>query len=472
MIDPQAIAQQIKGLSQDSRKIKPGYLFAALPGSNVDGRDFIPQAIDAGASMVLSSENVDGVETVLDDNPRKVYAQIAAAFYKDQPETILAVTGTNGKTSVVSFVEQILKSLGANAESLGTLKGSMTTPDAADLHAHLADLQGRGVTHLAMEASSHGLDQYRLDGVKLSAAAFTNLSHDHLDYHGTEERYLEAKSRLFGDLLPEGGVAVLNADIPQFETLQAVCEKRGIRVMSYGRNAKDIKILSLKPTERGQSIELGVLGAHKDINLPLVGEFQTMNALCALGLVLAVMPERLADALNALEKLKGVRGRLEPVSGHPENVGIYVDYAHTPDALENVLNALKPHTANKLICVFGCGGDRDKTKRPEMGEVATRLADTVIVTDDNPRSETPETILQEILQAAPNAIEIGSRREAIRAAVKMAQSGDVLVVAGKGHEQGQTFADRTEDFDDVHEVKTAIELMFQTPEKERVEGAP
>lgn len=477
MIDPQTIAQSIKGLSQDSRAIQSGYLFAALPGTKVDGRDFISAAIEKGATSVLAPKDTtlsqQGVELYTDDNPRQAYAHIASAFYNAQPGSVVAVTGTNGKTSVVSFVEQIFKAIGENAESLGTLKGSMTTPDAAVLHKQLASLAESGVTHLALEASSHGLDQCRLDGVKLTAAAFTNLSHDHLDYHGDEKTYFKAKARLFSELLPESGTAVLNADVKQFDVLKAMCEQRGVKVISYGRKGHDIKILSLKPTAQGQQIELGVMGAHKDVTLPLVGEFQAMNALCALGLVLAVSPDSLAPASSALETLGGVRGRLESVQGHPGRCGIYVDYAHTPDALENVLTAIRPHTDGKLLCVFGCGGDRDKTKRPEMGEAAERLADTVIVTDDNPRSEEPQSIRAEILAATKNAIEIPGRREAIRAAVKMLQSGDVLVIAGKGHEQGQVFADRTEDFDDVHETKKAIDLLTQTPENENTaKGAP
>ncbi len=477
MTDPQAIAQSIKGLSQDSRAIEAGYLFAALPGTKVDGRDFIPAAIEKGATSVLAPKDTtleqQGVTLYTDENPRQAYARIASAFYKEQPEHIVAVTGTNGKTSVVSFVEQIFKVIGKRAESLGTLKGSMTTPDAAALHEQLAVLAKDGVTHLALEASSHGLDQCRLDGVKLSAAAFTNLSHDHLDYHGDEKTYFKAKARLFSELIPESGTAVLNADVKEYEALKTMCEQRGIKVISYGRKGHDIKILSLKPTAQGQQIELGVMGAHKDITLPLVGEFQAMNALCALGLVLAINSESTASAASALENLNGVRGRLESVQGHPEQCGIYVDYAHTPDALENVLTALRPHTDGKLLCVFGCGGDRDKTKRPEMGEVAERLADTAVVTDDNPRSEEPQSIRTEILAATKNAIEIPGRREAIRAAVKMLQGGDVLVIAGKGHEQGQVFADRTEDFDDVHETKKAIDLLTQTPEIENTaKGAP
>lgn len=472
---------KLKGLTADSRAVKQGYLFAALPGSRTDGRHYIDDAIRAGARVILTSKNPslhgssvqsqdytheacdDDVKFIFDQNPRKAFAHLAAEFYARQPEHIVAVTGTNGKTSVVTFVEQLWKSAGIKAESLGTLKGGMTTPDPVSLHAHLADFTGAGITHLAMEASSHGLDQFRLDGVTLEAAGFTNLSHDHLDYHGDMGSYLQSKARLFAEVLPEGGVAVLNADVPEFERLNAICAERGIKTISYGRKGHDLKLLSLKPTPQGQDMELGLMGAHKDVHLPLVGEFQAMNALCALGLVLAKDPARKEDYSEALEKLQGAPGRLQRIPSHPKGA-VYVDYAHTPDALENILTALRPHTKGKLACVFGCGGDRDKDKRPVMGAIAASHADRTIVTDDNPRGEVPENIRAQILTGAPGAREIADRREAIKQAVSELETGDVLVIAGKGHEQGQIFADRTEHFDDAEEAGKAIAYLKNTNE--------
>ena len=459
----------LKGITQDSRAVKQGYLFAAFPGKKSDGRDFIPTAIEHGAVAVLAPEGTDlpagakNVELITDQNPRQAFAKLAAEFYDAQPENIVAVTGTNGKTSVVTFVEQLWKTAGHKASSMGTIKGAMTTPDPVKLHGELADLAAAGVTHLAMEASSHGLDQYRLDGVKVEAAGFTNLSHDHLDYHGNFDAYYEAKARLFSEILkPDSDnpkYAIINADSPEFGRLESLCLEHGVKVMSYGYKGKDLKLLSVKPTTHGQQLELGILGTHKDLILPLVGEFQAMNALCALGLVLAQDPENKGHYIEALENIQGARGRLQLVSGHPKDAAVYVDYAHTPDALEHVLKALRPHTQGKLVCVFGCGGDRDKAKRPVMGDIAGRLADTVIVTDDNPRGENPADIRAAILRTASEAQEIGDRRKAIGHGVQSLEAGDVLIIAGKGHEQGQVFADRTDHFDDVEEAGAAIESL-------------
>lgn len=456
----------LKGVTQDSRQVKRGYLFAALPGTKVDGRDYIQAAIDHGATAVLAPEGVglpdgvSGVELITDANPRKKLAEIASEFYARQPENIIAVTGTNGKTSVVTFAEQLMKAAGHKATSLGTLKGKMTTPDPVSLHAELADLSAAGITHLALEASSHGLDQYRLDGVKIKAAGFTNLSHDHLDYHDTMEAYFAAKSRLFSEVLPSGAHAHINADLEQSEALVKICEERRLNITTYGRKGKEFKILDVKPLAHGQRVELGILGVHKDITLPLVGEFQVMNALCALGLVIAQDPDHRTQYIQAMEKLEGAAGRLQLVPNHPKGA-VYVDYAHTPDALENVLKALKPHTEGKLVCVFGCGGDRDKAKRPVMGSIASTYADTVIVTDDNPRGENPADIRAQILATAGHAQEIDDRRQAIGTAIQKLDVGDVLIIAGKGHEQGQIFADHTDPFDDVSEAKQAIESLNQ-----------
>lgn len=456
---------EITGLTADSRAVEPGFLFAALPGSTVDGRDFIDTAIANGAAAILAP---DGTETsnsatalITSTDARAALAHMAAAFYGDQPETIAAVTGTNGKTSVAHFARQIWSMLGHQAVSLGTLglqmpdgsvKPSLTTPDPVTLHADLANLARDGVDHVVMEASSHGLDQRRLDGVRLRAAAFTNLSRDHLDYHGTIEAYLEAKTRLFSALLPEDGIAVLNADIPEFAHL---ADAFGGRVLTYGENGTDLKLQAAEPTHNGTRITLIAFGMVHEIDLPLAGAFQVANVLCAAGLVIACgeESERVAECLPGLS---GVPGRLE-LAGTVNGGSVYIDYAHTPDALENVLSAMRPHTTNRLMTVFGCGGDRDRGKRPMMGRVATDLADIAIVTDDNPRSEDPDAIRQEILTAAPGARDIGDRETAIREAVSLLSDGDVLIIAGKGHESGQIISDETRPFDDLLVARAAID---------------
>lgn len=461
-----------EGLTQDSRAVKSGYLFAAFEGEQSDGRDFIPDAITRGATAILAGQGTTLPETeksvtlFTDENPRRTFAKLAAKFYASQPEHIVAVTGTNGKTSVVTFVEQLWAAAGYKSASLGTLKGTMTTLDAVALHKQLADLAKSGITHLALEASSHGLDQYRLDGVEIEAAGFTNLSHDHLDYHGDMDKYFDAKSRLFSEVMKADEKRTewtnLNADIANYSQLETLCKQRGLKTMSYGRKAKDIKLLSIKPTADGQELELGVLGKHINITLPLVGEFQAMNALCALGLVLAQDPENKAHYLDAMEKLEGAAGRLQRIGEHPKGASVYVDYAHTPDALENILTALRPHTNGKLVCIFGCGGDRDKEKRSIMGAVSNTYADVAIITDDNPRSETPAEIRAEILKSAPKAQEIASRRTAIHQTIQSLEEGDVLVIAGKGHEQGQIFADHTDPFDDAEEAQNAIKNLTES----------
>ncbi len=461
--------KKLKGLTQDSRAVKEGYLFAALPGAKTDGRKFIADAVLNGAKYILAVPGTEvpaGVILITDENPRRRLALMAAEFYGRQPERIVAVTGTNGKTSTVHFTKQIWKALGYKAASIGTLgvrapgmirSGSMTTPDPVTLHAELADLAAAGITHLAMEASSHGLDQYRLDGVTMQAAGFTNLTRDHLDYHGSMEAYSLAKLRLFNAVLKEGGVAVINADEEDFAEL-TLDDLPGKTKLGYGKTGHDIQILSHILQPAGQNLRVKILGKTYEINLPFIGNFQAMNALCALGLVLS---ENLKDqnfidlCVSKISDLRTPPGRLQLVPGHAEGA-VYVDYAHTPDALENILKALRPHTEGKLVCVFGCGGDRDKGKRPVMGKIAHDLADDVIVTDDNPRSEDPATIRREILTGAPGAKEIGNRHEAIRTAIKNLNKGDVLVIAGKGHEQGQIFADRTDPFDDVTEAALAI----------------
>jgi len=459
--------QEIAGLTADSRTVRPGFLFAALPGSQQHGSTFIPDAISRGAVAILGEPGFDApgdVVRIESTNPRRSLALMAARFFGEQPHTVAAVTGTNGKTSVAAFTRQLWSLLGHRAASLGTLglvapdmrrPGSLTTPDPVTLHKDLADLAAAGVRHAVIEASSHGLDQFRLDGIRLAAAAFTNLSRDHLDYHPTMAAYLAAKRRLFADLLPSGGAAVLNADIPEFDELATLCRQQGHRVLSYGRNGTEIRLVRLEPLANGQRLELDVMGRTTELTLPLVAGFQAMNALAALGLVIGCGAEP-AQATELLSRLEGVPGRIQLAAVRRNGAAVYVDYAHTPDALETVLVALRPHARRKLVVLFGCGGDRDPGKRPMMGAVAARLADRVIVTDDNPRTEDPALIRRQILATCPGAIEIGARREAIFRAVADLMPGDVLVLAGKGHEQGQIVGTTVHPFDDVAVARDAV----------------
>ena len=460
----------IAGITADSRLVREGYLFAALPGSRTDGAEYIQNALLNGAVAIVaktgtklpSGSNAQLIET---DNPRLLLSKIAAKFYAMQPENIVAVTGTSGKTSTVSFTQQLWNLSGIdNAVSLGTLGvrgggfstyGSLTTPDTVSLHAALADLGAAGITHLAMEASSHGLDQYRLDGVRIQAAGYSNLSRDHLDYHETMEAYFRAKSRLFGEVLEKDGVAVLNADDDHYAPLRDIAEHSGRKVFSYGENGQDIKLANRTLCPEGQNLSLDVFGKTYQVTLPLVGKFQAQNALCALGLVLALDPAP-DKYVPLLSNLRGVPGRLELVAGHPKNAAVYVDYAHKPAAVEAVLNTLRPHTKSRLFCVIGCGGNRDAGKRPIMGRIAAGLANVVIITDDNPRHEDPAVIRAAMMEGAPDATEIGNRKEAIEYAIQKMEDGDVLVIAGKGHEQGQIIGDDVHPFDDVAEANSAI----------------
>jgi UDP-N-acetylmuramoyl-L-alanyl-D-glutamate--2,6-diaminopimelate ligase len=460
----------IAGLSSDSRAVRPGFLFAALPGSKVDGSQFIGDAVARGAVAVLAvpgttlPAGTEGIVLIEDAEPRRRLSRMAAAFFGRQPAVVAAVTGTNGKTSTVQFTRQIWSRLGHKAGCLGTLGitapgldryGSLTTPDTVGLHQVLAELADAGVDHLAMEASSHGLDQYRLDGVVLTAAGFTNLTRDHLDYHGSMDAYAAAKALLFSRVLPADGAAVLNAEEPASADFALICAGRGQRILDYGTGASAIALRNLVPLPHGQHLTLDILGTRHEIDLPLAGRFQCMNALCALGLVIGSGAD-VAQAVAALEHLEGVRGRLEQVATHPAGAPIYVDYAHTPDALETVLKALRPHTAGRLVVVFGCGGDRDRGKRPVMGDLARRLADTVIVTDDNPRSEIPAEIRREALAGCPDALEIGDRALAIHTAVSGLGPDDLLVIAGKGHEQGQIVGSEVRPFDDAQTARAAV----------------
>jgi len=404
---------------------------------------------------------------LIDDNPRRRFSLLAARFFAGQPETVAAVTGTNGKTSVVSFLRQIWTRLGRQAASLGTLgvvapgrvvPGSLTTPDPVALHRRLRELARGGVTCLAMEASSHGLDQYRLDGVRVRAAGFTGLSRDHLDYHRSMDGYLAAKLRLFSEVMEPGGVAVVNADAGGADAVRAAAEQRGHRIVTYGAGGDDVRLEGVRPEGQGQRLDLALARRRRSLRLPLVGAFQAENALGALALALATGADA-DDAASALEALEGVPGRVQKVGLAPCGAPVFVDYAHTADALANVLRALRAHAPGRLHVVFGCGGDRDAGKRPQMGRVAAALADVVIVTDDNPRTEDPAAIRRRILAACPGAREIGDRAEAIGEAVSALAPGDLLVVAGKGHETGQIVGDEILPFDDARVIRAAIEEM-------------
>jgi UDP-N-acetylmuramoyl-L-alanyl-D-glutamate--2,6-diaminopimelate ligase len=453
----------ITGLTADSRLVRPGYLFAAIPGTRLDGRDYIDAAVRAGASAVLAPSDVTekhvspGISLITADNPRRSLARIAAAFYSNKPNTITAVTGTNGKTSVASFARQIWNVMGQKAASMGTLglvglgleaSGGLTTPDTVELHRQLYVMAEAGFQDVVLEASSHGLDQFRLEGVPIRAAAFTNLTHDHLDYHGSMKKYRAAKMRLFHDLLIPGGTMVINAGMPEYPTLMQLARERGFDVLSYGLAKGDIKCTNMEPTEEGWQLVLDVLGTEQAVAFPLMGSFQIENALTALGLVIACGGD-CAKACAALEVLEGVPGRMETVSHLSSGARIIIDYAHTPDALQTVLAAVRPHVGRRLTVVFGCGGDRDKGKRPEMGAIAAKLSDGVLVTDDNPRHEDPGTIRREILAACPGCVEVAGRYDAIRVATSELSEGDILIVAGKGHETGQVVGDEVIPFSDA-----------------------
>jgi UDP-N-acetylmuramoyl-L-alanyl-D-glutamate--2,6-diaminopimelate ligase len=465
---------EIAAITADSRQVRPGALFVALPGGKTDGRHHIGEAVARGAAAILTDvESARGLAGALgvpvlgDANPRRRLALVAARFCGRQPAVMAAVTGTNGKTSTASFTRQIWARLGHPAASIGTLgvegpeglvPGAMTTPDPVTLHETLAALARDGVGHAVMEASSHGLDQYRLDGVRITAAAFTNLTQDHLDYHATMAAYLAAKLKLFERVLAPGGVAVLNADSPEYPTLVESARGAGHPILDYGETARSLRLVERRASVAGQVVELDILGRRRRVELGLVGGFQAMNALAALGLAIATGIDPDA-ALDALERLEGVRGRVEKVAGLANGAAIYVDYAHTPDGLEKVLDALRPHAAGRLVCVFGAGGDRDPGKRPLMGEVVARLADRAIVTDDNPRGEAPAAIRAQILAGCAGGVEIGDRARAIETAIRDLGAGDVLVIAGKGHEQGQTIAGVVHPFDDAAVARAALERL-------------
>ncbi|HEX9753595.1 MAG TPA: UDP-N-acetylmuramoyl-L-alanyl-D-glutamate--2,6-diaminopimelate ligase [Methyloceanibacter sp.] len=458
----------ITGLAADSREVKPGYLFAALPGVKTDGTRFIAQALERGAAAILVPRGAKGATNsaaiIEDSDPRRRLALIAARFYGLQPKTAVAVTGTNGKTSVAAFVRQLWAGQGFKAASLGTVgvvtpSGTKilkhTTPDPIELHAILAALAKEGVTHLALEASSHGLQQRRVDGVTLAAGAFTNISRDHLDYHASFEDYFAQKLRLFTELLPPGAIAVVDVDSEAGLRVAAVSEARGLKLLSVGRAGKDLRLVSAELDGFGQTLVIEHDGKQYRVRLPLVGAFQASNALVAAGLALATGASA-ATILPMLASLQGARGRLDLAGTARGGAPIFIDYAHTPDALAKALDALRPYVENRLLVVFGCGGDRDKGKRPEMGKIAVAKADLAIVTDDNPRSENPAAIRSQILNAAPGAIEIGDRALAIGEAISRLERGDVLLVAGKGHETGQTIGATVIPFSDHDAVEAAL----------------
>jgi UDP-N-acetylmuramoyl-L-alanyl-D-glutamate--2,6-diaminopimelate ligase len=459
---PQLAANMmVAGVNADSRAIQPGEAFFALPGSTAHGDAYLKAAVERGAALVVSDRPpaVDpGIPVVVVEDVRAAYALAAARQFAPQPAVAIAVTGTNGKTSVASFVRQLWEASGFRAASLGTLgvetaaglrAGSLTTPDPLTLHRDLGALRAEGIDHVALEASSHGLVQRRLDGIRFAAVGFTNLTRDHLDYHGTMAAYAEAKLRLFRVLAAEGATAVVNTDDPAAGAFVDAALDRGLRLLTVGRQGTYFDVTEVRNEGFGQRVSGRLVEQAVSFHLPLTGAFQASNALVALGLAIATGAAP-AVALAKLASLKGARGRLELV-GQRDDSAVFIDYAHTPDALKNALESLRPYARGRLTVVFGCGGDRDRGKRPQMGAIAQQLADRVIVTDDNPRTEDAATIRGEILAAAPRAEEIGDRRAAILAALGGMGSGDVVLIAGKGHEDYQIVGTVKHHFSD-HEV--------------------
>jgi UDP-N-acetylmuramoyl-L-alanyl-D-glutamate--2,6-diaminopimelate ligase len=466
-LDPHIGAVEVGNVTADSRMVKSGDVFVAVSGSKVDGAEFSSQAVAAGAAVVVGerapAQVPAGARFITVPNARRALALAAARRYPRQPSVIAAVTGTSGKTSVAAFTRQIWSALGHRAASIGTVGlvtpdrevyGSLTTPDPVALHRTLSELAGEGITHLALEASSHGLDQHRLDGVRIAAGGFTNLSHDHLDYHPSVEAYLAAKQRLFADLVRVGGGAVIDVDHQHADTMVKAAQTRGLQLITVGRNGAGIRLVESAIDGFAQRLALAHGGRTFNVRLPLVGAFQVENAMVAAGLAIATGGEA-AAVFAALASLKGAKGRLDLV-GERSGAPIFVDYAHKPDALEKALTALRPYVKRRLVVVFGAGGNRDAGKRPLMGAIAAQGADRVIITDDNPRSEEPARIRAAILKAAPGATEIGDRREAIRSAIAALAAGDVLLIAGKGHETGQIVGNQTLDFSDHDEVAAAL----------------
>jgi UDP-N-acetylmuramoyl-L-alanyl-D-glutamate--2,6-diaminopimelate ligase len=461
---PEGGDANVTGFAIDHRKVAPGTVFGAFPGARVNGEDFIAAAIEAGAVAVVARPEamVVGAMHFADPEPRRTFARLAGGFFAPVPETLVAVTGTNGKTSTVELTRQLWRMSGLRAASIGTLgvttsdesvSTGLTSPDIVTFLANMTGLAREGVTHVAFEASSHGLSQFRSEGPRVAAAAFTNLSRDHLDYHATMDDYFAAKMRLFDEVVAPDGTAVIWADDAWSDKAIAHAEQRGLKLFTVGEQGKDLRLRSRTPTTLGQTLLVEYLGMSVKIELPLIGAYQAANALVAAGLVLATGGAP-AQTFDAVKRLQTVRGRLERAAVTSKGAPVYVDYAHTPDALEAAIAALRPHAKRRVIVVFGAGGDRDQGKRPEMGRVACRNADAVIVTDDNPRGEDPAAIRAMVLSGcASGAQEIGDRRDAIGAAIAEAGSGDIVLVAGKGHEQGQVVGSgahaRVLPFDDV-----------------------
>jgi UDP-N-acetylmuramoyl-L-alanyl-D-glutamate--2,6-diaminopimelate ligase len=455
--------ETVTGFAIDHRKVAPGTVFGAFQGTQVNGEDFIPAAVSAGAIAVVArpEARVSGAAHLADPLPRRAFAHLAAQFFRPVPETVVAVTGTNGKTSTVEMTRQIWRMCGLRAASIGTLgvttpdesvSTGLTTPDIVTFLANMTGLAREGVTHVAYEASSHGLSQFRNEGLPVAAGAFTNLSRDHLDYHDDMEDYFAAKMRLFSDVVSDGGSAVIWADDAWSDRAIDAAQTRGLRLFTVGEKGEAIRLLSRIPGHLGQQLEIECEGARRKVMLPLIGAYQAANALVSAGLAHATGSP--ADQIfDALGRLQPVRGRLERAAISASGAPVYVDYAHTPDALTAAIEALRPHVSGRLITVFGAGGDRDQGKRPEMGKVAAEHSDIAIVTDDNPRGEDPAAIRAQVLAGASGAVEIGDRRAAIRAAIAEAGAGDIVLVAGKGHEQGQIVgagdAMRVFPFDDV-----------------------
>lgn len=439
---------QVTGFAIDNRKVAPGTVFGAFQGAAVNGEDFIPAAVTAGAIAIIArpEAKVEGALHIAAENPRQVFARLAAQFFTPVPSTLVAVTGTNGKTSTVEMTRQIWRMAGHSAASIGTLgittadesvSTGLTTPDIVTFLANMSGLAREGVTHVAYEASSHGLAQYRSEGLKVVAGGFTNLSRDHLDYHKSMEEYFAAKMRLFDEVVAEDGTAVIWADDEWSGRAIDHAQQRGLKIFTVGEQGDGIRLVNRTPGQLGQTLELVLAGQGRKVNLPLIGAYQAANALVAAGLVLA-SGGAAEQVLDALSRLQPVRGRLERAAISRSGAPVYVDYAHTPDALEAAFAALRPHCSGRLIVVFGAGGDRDQGKRPEMGRIAAQQADLAIVTDDNPRSEAPAAIRAAILAGGAGKLkEIGDRRAAIAAAIADAAADDIVLIAGKGHEQGQ-----------------------------------
>jgi len=450
---------EVSGFAIDHRKVARGTVFGAFKGSRFNGEDFIADAIGAGAVAVVArpEATVQGAVHIADAEPRRAFARLAAKFFAPFPQTVVAVTGTNGKTSTVELTRQLWRMAGHHAASIGTLgvttaddqvSTGLTTPDIVTFLSNMAGLAREGVTHAAFEASSHGLSQYRTEGLPVRAGAFTNLSRDHLDYHGTMEAYLEAKLRLFTEVIDEDGAAVVWMDDAASARVAELASERGLRLFTVGTKGETLKLVKREPTQLGQTLTIEAEGKGFQVKLPLIGAYQAANALTAAALVCAT-GGAIGQTLENLSRVQPVRGRLERAAISKAGAPIYVDYAHTPDGLRAAIEALRPHATGRLITVFGAGGDRDRGKRPEMGAVAAELSDRVIVTDDNPRSEDAAAIRKDVLVGAPSATEIGGRREAIAAAIGEARSGDIVLLAGKGHEQGQIVGDKVLPFDDV-----------------------